>query len=72
VPPKSNMILDLDVHRAAKLLIDQHGNRAVVHAIGRANFLLEQDDFEGAAVWGTILRAIEELQRAREPDEAVN
>jgi hypothetical protein len=27
---------------------------------------------EGAAVWRTIVKAIEELQRGREPGEAVN
>jgi hypothetical protein len=66
------MILDIDVYRAAKLLIDQHGHEAVLHAVGRADFLLEEGDFEGAAVWRTILGAIKELQRAREPNEAVN
>ena len=66
------IILDIDVYRAAKLLIDQHGDEAVLHAVGRADFLLEEGDFEGAAVWRTILGAIKELQRVREPDEAVN
>jgi hypothetical protein len=33
---------------------------------------LEEGDFEGAAVWRTILGAIKELQRAIKPDEAVN
>jgi hypothetical protein len=66
------IILDIDVYRAAKLLIDQHGDEAVLHAVGRADFPVEEGDFEGAAVWRTILGAIKELQRAREPDEAVN
>ena len=66
------MILDFDVYRAAKLLIDQHGDEAMLHAVGRADFLLEEGDFEGAAVCRTILGAIKELQRVREPDEAVN
>jgi hypothetical protein len=29
-------------------------------------------DAEGAAVWRAVLKAIEELQRERGPDEAVN
>ena len=62
----------LDIYRAAKPLIEQHGSGAVLHAVGKADFLLEDGDIEGAAVWGTILRTIKELQRAIEPDEAVN
>jgi len=44
----------------------------VLHAVGRADALLEEGDFEGATVWRRILGAIKELQRAREPDEAMN
>jgi hypothetical protein len=36
------------------------------------DFLVAEGDFKGAAVWRRILGAIKELQRAREPDEAVN
>ena len=45
---------------------------AVLHPVDRADFLLEQGDIEGAAVWWTILGAIKEPQRAIEPEEAVN
>jgi hypothetical protein len=44
----------------------------MLHAVGRANFLLEEGNFEGPAVWWTILAAIKKLQRSIEPDEAVN
>jgi hypothetical protein len=54
------------------LLIDQHGADAVVNAAGRADLLLEEGDAESAAVWRAIVRAIEELQRKRGKDEAVN
>ena len=66
------MIPDLDIYRAAKLLIDQHGADAALNAAGRADQLLEDGDIEGAAVWRAIVGAIEELQRERGPDEAVN
>ena len=72
LPGRSEQPKCLDVYRATKLLIEQHGGGAVLHAVGRADFLVEEGDFEGAAVWRTILGAIKELQRAREPDEAVN
>jgi hypothetical protein len=72
LPGRSGQSKCLDVCRAAKQLIAQHGGGAVLHAIRRANFLLKEGNSEGAAVWRTILGAIKELQRAREPDEAVN
>ena len=66
------MIPELDIYRAAKLLIDQHGDDAPLHAAERADQLLEEGDTEGAAIWRAIVAAIEELQRERGPDEAVN
>ena len=53
------MIPDLDIYRAAKLLIDQRGDGAALNAAGRADLLLD----EGDAVWRLILKAIEKLQR---------
>jgi hypothetical protein len=35
------MISDLDVYRATKLLIDQHGEDAATFAAGRTDLLLE-------------------------------
>jgi len=66
------MISDLDIYRAAKLLIDQHGQDAPIRAAERADQLLEEGDTEGAAIWRSILAAIEELQRGRLDDESVN
>ena len=34
------MISDLDIYRAAKMLIDQHGTDAALNAAGRADLLL--------------------------------
>jgi hypothetical protein len=66
------VIPDLDIYRAAKLLVDQHGEDAPLRAAERADELLETGDFEGAAIWRSILAAIEELQRGRLDGEAVN
>ena len=52
---------DLDIFRAAKLVIDQHGAEATLHAAGRADGLLEDGDIEGAIVWRQIAAAVEEL-----------
>jgi hypothetical protein len=62
----------LDIYRAAKLVIDRHGDDAVLYASGRADFLMEDGDIEGAVIWRRITVAVEELQRQRRPDEAVN
>ena len=66
------MIPDLDIYRAAKLLIDQHGEDTPIRAAERADELLEDGDTEGAAIWRAIMAAIEELQRDRGPAESLN
>jgi hypothetical protein len=66
------LISDLDIYRAAKLLIDQHGQEAPIRAAERADELLETGDCDGAGVWRAIMGAIEELQRGPEPGEMVN
>jgi hypothetical protein len=63
---------DLDIFRAAALVIDQRGEDAALHAACRADLLLEEGDVEGAAIWRQITAAVEESQRERRPDEAVN
>jgi hypothetical protein len=66
------MIPDLDIYRAAKLLLDQHGQDAPIRAAERADELLEDGDIEGAAIWRAIMSAIEELQRGRHNGEPLN
>ncbi len=58
------MIPDLDIYRAANVIIKQYGPDAPIHAAMRADAMLEVGDLDGAAVWKRILRAVEELQRA--------
>jgi hypothetical protein len=66
------MIDDSDVFRAAKLLIDQHGDDDAIRAAQRVDQLADEGDLDGAAVWRQILEAIDELQRERRDDEALN
>jgi len=66
------MIADLDIYRAAKLVIDRHGKDAPLYAAARAAVLASEGDDEGAAIWRRITAVVEELQRERRPDEAVN
>ncbi len=55
------MVDDLDIYRAARVLINQHGDEAPLHAAMRAEDLLDKGDLDGCAVWRCILRAIYEL-----------
>ena len=63
---------DPDVHCAAKLMMDQHGEAATMFAAGRVDEVLEEGDIDGSAVWRRILAAIEELRRGRREDETAN
>ena len=59
---------DIDIWRAAKLLVDRHGDEAPVHAAMRADELLAEGDVDGQRIWKRILGAIEELLRGRGDD----
>ncbi len=61
---------DLDVYRAAHLLIERHGDDAPIEAAMRADELMESGDMEGEAVWLRIVKAIEELQSEERPGDA--
>ena len=64
---------EIDIYRSAKLLIDQHGEDAAIHAAMPADACSEKGDLEGKAVWLRVIRAIEELQRTRpRGDEAAH
>ena len=63
---------DPDIFRAAKMLIDPHGEDAPIRAAQRADELADEGDLDGAAVWRRILEAIDELQRGRREDELLN
>ena len=61
---------DKDIYRSAKLLIDRHGDDAVIEAAMMADKMLEAGDMEGQATWNRILRAIEELRSGKRPEGA--
>ncbi len=54
---------NLDIYRSAKLLVDQHGEDAVIEAAMRADKLLAAGDMDGKRVWVRIMKAVEELHR---------
>jgi hypothetical protein len=55
------MISDLDIWRAANLLIRQHGADAELVAASRADEMLARGDLDGQLVWKRIRSAIAEL-----------
>ncbi len=67
------MTSDLDIYRAASLIVKRHGEDAPIHAAMQADALLEAGDLDGLAVWKRVLRAVEELQgTAPKSGEAVH
>ncbi len=55
------IITELDIWRAANLLIRQHGSEAELVAARRADLMLERGDPDGERVWLQIRRAIIEF-----------
>jgi hypothetical protein len=56
------MISDLDIWRAAILLIRRHGADAEIEAAKRADLMLGRGDLDGQAVWKRVRQAIAALQ----------
>ena len=54
---------DLDALRCAKLLLDQHGRDAELHAALRADELEAAGDEAGRRAWMRILAAVDDLAR---------
>jgi hypothetical protein len=50
------LIPDLDIYRAASVLIDQHGADALIEAAMRVDELLDKGDLDGRAVPGSSAR----------------
>jgi hypothetical protein len=56
------MISDLDIWRAANLVIRQHRADAEIEAARRADLMLERGDRDGQLVWVRIRRAVADMQ----------
>lgn len=56
------MISELDIWRAANLLMRQHGDGAQLEACRLADAMLDRGDLVGQTVWLRIRRAIVQLQ----------
>ena len=56
------MVTELDIYRAANLLIERHGTAALIEAARMIDRMLDHGNMEGRQVWQRIKRAIEALQ----------
>ncbi len=56
------MISEIDIYRAANLVIERHGADALIEAARMIDRMLDHGDPEGQRVWQRIRRAIETLQ----------
>ena len=61
------MTADIDIWRAAHLLIKRHGADAATVAAQRADEMLANGDVDGLAVWKLIGAAIEDGCTTRAP-----
>ena len=61
---------DKEIYRSAKLMIDRHGDDAVIEAAMMADKMVETGDLDGLAVWKQILSAIDELLSKERPKDA--
>ena len=58
------MPADIDIWRAAKLLVDKHGDTAPIQAAMRADQMLDTGNVDGKLVWLRIKAAVEQLLTA--------
>jgi hypothetical protein len=56
------MVSELDIYRAANMLIERHGADAIIEAARMIDRMLDHGDMEGRQVWRRIKRAIEALR----------
>jgi len=56
---------EIDIWRAANLLVKRHGADAETVTAQRADELLAQGDADGHRIWKRILAAVHELQRTK-------
>jgi hypothetical protein len=56
-----------DIHRAAFVLIEEHGDDALIVAAAKVDEMLGKGDLEGRAIWMAVLRAIDELATVEVP-----
>ena len=61
------MIPEIDIWRAAQLMLKRYGDKALEESAARADELVAAGDDNGAAVWRRITTAVVELANMRIP-----
>jgi len=56
------MVSNLDIYRAANMLIERYGDKALIEAAKMIDRMLDHGDVAGRDVWRRIRRAIADLQ----------
>lgn len=64
------MIADIDIWRAAALMIKHYGDTADIEAASKADALLDDGDTEGQRVWMRIAKAIDHLTKVQQNEMA--
>ena len=55
------MIPEIDIWRAATLMLKRYGEKALEESVARADELFTEQDHDGAAVWRRIIDAVSQL-----------
>jgi hypothetical protein len=61
------VIPEIDIWRAANLMLKRYGDRARAESASRADELAASGDHDGAAIWHRITNAIEQLANNTPP-----
>jgi hypothetical protein len=61
------VVSELEIWRAANLLLERYGDNATAEGTARADALAEAGEREGAAVWRRITEAVAQLANKTPP-----
>ena len=64
------MITEIDIWRAAQLMLRWYGDMAQAESIRRIEELSAADDFAGVAIWLRIIDAVDQLANTTPPGPA--
>lgn len=68
----SSVIPDIDIWRAASLMLKRYGDNAHKESGARADELAAEGDPDGAAIWRLIIDAVEQLANTTPPAGSIN
>jgi len=60
---------EIDIYRVAKMMIDQHGDSALLEIVHKIDALRANGDQDGIAAWHKIADAIHWMQNSTSPDK---